>query len=216
MEHCVFSIRLVPNAAIAFLIALALAPMAFAQATGSIKGRVKDLKGDGIGGATVTARLNGKDLKSTTSSSKGDFLLGGLESGTYNIVFDKRGYSAGIKYSVEVTGGKTKDLGDRLILLVDRGTQVIVNGSVYYKDGTSLAGAKVVIERINADGSTRKMGTGSTSESGEFTFRQAEGKATFRITVSHKGVSASKDVEVETAAIYRLAISLDLERKKDD
>lgn len=192
-----------------------MAASSLAQSTGSVKGKVKNLSGDGIGGTIVTARLSGKDVKSTTSSKNGNFVLDGLEPGTYNIVFDKRGYSASVKYNVEVTGGKTLDLGDRLYLSVDRGTQVIVNGSVYYKDGTSLAGAKVVIERINADGSTRKMGTGSTSESGEFTFRQAEGKATFRITVSHKGVSGSKDVEVDTAAIYRLSIILALDRTKE-
>lgn len=191
-----------------------LAPAALAQ-TGSVKGKVKDLQGDGIGGATITARLKGKDVKNTTSSSKGDFVLEGLESGNYNIVFDKRGYSSGVKYNVEVKRGKTKDLGDRLILLVDRGTQVIVNGSVYYKDGTSLAGAKVLIERINSDGSMRKIATGSTSESGEFTFRQPEGTAKFRITASHKGISGTKEVEVDNAAIYRLSIVLELERPKD-
>ena len=183
--------------------------------TGAVKGRVKNLNGDGIAGATITARLGGKDIRTTKSSGKGDFLLDNLESGVYNIVFDARGYSAGIKYSVEIKSGKTRDLGGNLILLVDRGTQVIVNGSVYYKNGTSLAGAEVKIERINADGSVRKMTTGYTNESGEFTFRQPEAKAKFRITATHKGVSGTKEIEVETAAVYRLAISLDISRPEE-
>ena len=201
-----------------FLIAAALLAAAFipaiasGQSTGSVKGKVKNLNGDGISGAAITARLGGKDVATAKSGSKGDFLLNGLESGVYNIVVDARGYTAGIKYGVEVKSGKTRDLGGNLILLVDRGTQVIVNGSVYYKDGTSLPGAEVRVERLNSDGSTRKIGTMFTSQTGEFTFRQAEGTTKFRITATHKGVSTTKELEVDSAAIYRLSLILDLER----
>lgn len=210
-------VGLLPTAyCLILLTAFCLPPTANGQSTGAVKGKVKNINGDGIGNATITARLGGKDVRTTRSNNKGDFLLDGLDAGTYNIVFDARGYGAGVKYSVEIKSGKTKDLGGNLILLIDRGTQVIVNGSVYYKDGTSLAGAEVRIERINSDGSVRKMSTGYTSESGEFTFRQPEGKAKFRITATHKGVSATKEVEVDAAAVYRLAISLELDREKQN
>ena len=205
---------LLPTAFCLLFAAYCQQPTAYAQTTGAIKGKVKNMNGDGIGEATITARLGTKDIRTTKSNNKGDFLLNDLDAGTYNIVFDARGYSAGVKYSVEVKPGKTKDLGGNLILLVDRGTQVIVNGSVYYNNGTSLAGAEIKIERINSDGSVRKMTTGYTSESGEFTFRQPQTKAKFRITATHKGVSGTKEIEVETAAIYRFSIILDIEREK--
>ena len=186
---------------------------ASAQSMGGVKGKVRTARGSGVGGATVTARQKGVDLKSTTANSKGEFLLDGLEAGRYNLVFDAPGYSSGILYNVEVQKKKTSDLGDRLILSTDQGTQVIVKGSVFFKEGISIPGAKVEIERIGSDGSAKKLGSGYTSESGEFTFRQPQGAAKLRVRATYKGVSESKEVEVDQPAIYRLAISLDLSAK---
>ena len=98
-----------------------------------------------------------KDVKTVKSGGSGDFVIDGLDSGTYNIVFDAKGYSTGVKYSVEVKPNETVDLGSRLILQTDRGTQVIVQGSVFFKDGTSVTGAEVKVERVNSDGSTKKI-----------------------------------------------------------
>lgn len=184
--------------------------IAFAQDTGSVKGKVRTARGAGIPDATVTARQKGEDIKSTKTDAKGEFVLEGLESGLYNFVFTKNGFSSGTKYNVEVKKNKTTDLGDRLILTGDQGTQVIIKGSVFNQDGVSLYGAKVEIEKISEDGSGRKSGSGYTSEGGEFTFRFPEGAAKFRVTATMKGVSASKEVSVDSAAIYRLAITLNL------
>ena len=182
-----------------------------AQDTGGVKGKIRNMRGDSIAGATITARQNSKDVRSATSNGKGEFILGGLESGVYNIVFDAKGYATGIKYSVEVKNGKTKDLGGNLIMMVDQGTKVIIRGSVFFKDGTSVGGAKVEVEKI-ADGSTRKIGSGLTNYSGEFTFSQPEGHARYRVTATYKGTTASKELEVDSAAIYSMAISLDINR----
>lgn len=201
-------------AAVFVLAAFCLLPTAHAQTTGGLKGKVKNMEGKGIGGATVTARLNGKDIKTVTANDRGDFTLDGLESGLYNLLFDAKGYGAAVKYRVDVKAGKTKDLGSGLILEIDRGTQVIVEGSVYYKDGTSLAGAEVKIERVNSDGSTSKVRTMYASESGEVVLRQGEGKAKFRFTATHKGVTGSKEIEVDGAARYRFSIILDVERER--
>lgn len=193
------------------LSAFCLLPSVHAQ-TGGIKGKVRNMNGDGIGGATITARQNGKDLKTVKAGNKGDFQLEGLESGVYNVVFEANGYSSGVKYEVPVQSGKIRDLGGNLIMQVDRGSFVIINGSVYYKSGHSIPGADIKIERINADGSLRKVTTMYSDIGGEFAFRQKEGTAKFRITATYKGVSASKDIEVDTAAIYHIAITLNLER----
>ncbi|MEQ1646768.1 MAG: carboxypeptidase-like regulatory domain-containing protein, partial [Pyrinomonadaceae bacterium] len=195
------------------LAAFCLLPSAYAQ-TGGLKGKVKNMEGDGIGGAEVTARLNGKDIRTVTANSRGDFILEPLDAGLYNLVFDAKGYAAAVKHNVEVKAGKTKDLGGGLILMVDRGMQVIIEGSVYYKNGTSLAGAEVKIERVNPDGSTSKVRTMYASESGEVVLRQGEGKAKFRFTATHKGVTGSKEIEVDGAARYRFSIILDVERER--
>jgi hypothetical protein len=196
----------------AFALVLASA-IAFGQSTGGVKGKVRAPSGGGIAGATVTARQKGQDIKTATSDSKGEFVLDGLESGLYNLAFSKDGYSSGILYNVEVRKNKITNLPDRLILSTDQGTQVIVKGSVFNQNGVSLYGAKVEIERVSDGGSSRKVGSGYTSEAGEFTFRFPEGAAKFRVTASAKGVSASKEVSVNEAAIYRLAITLDLSKE---
>jgi hypothetical protein len=208
-----FSTRSVFSAA-NFLLLFALScAFVFAQETGGVKGKIRTTKGDAISGATVTARLNGDDVKSVKSDAKGSFTLEGLKSGIYNVVFEKNGYGTGIRYNVEIKSGIVNDLGERLILTVDPGTQIIVKGSVFDKNGRSIYGAKIEIQRINPDGSTKKVGTGYTSESGEFTFKFPEASAKFRVIASMKGAKGSKDIEVESASIYRLAISLDMELK---
>ena len=183
-----------------------------AQESGGAKGKIRASNGDGIAEALVTARQDGDDIKSVKTDAKGDFVLNGLRPGKYNFVFSHSGYSSGLLAGVEIESGKIRELGGRLILPVDRGTQVIINGSVYNQAGFAIYGAKVRIERILSDGSVKKVDKGYTSRNGEFTFRFPDSTAKFRITASAKGASESKDVEVEGAAIYRLAITLNLEK----
>jgi hypothetical protein len=198
-----------------FLVLLfALSSVAFAQTTGGVKGKLRTNKGEGIAGATITARLKGEDIKTAKSDAKGYFVLDGLESGVYNIVFERNGYSSGVRSNVEVKSGVISDLGEKLILSLDPGTQVIVKGSVFDKNGRSVYGAKIEIQRIGEDGKTKKIGSTYTSESGEFTFKFPEASAKFRVIASSKGTKGSKDIEVESASIYRLAISLDMELGK--
>ena len=190
-------------------IVLTLAVSAFAQ--GGVKGKVRSNRGAAIANATVTARQSGKDVKTVKTDAKGVFQLTGLQGGVYSLVFDADGFQSGLLQGVEVKGG-VRDLGDRLILFPDQGTQVIINGSVFYKEGTSLGGAKIDIEKINPDGTTKKLTSLYTNVSGEFTFRQPQGAAKFRITAKFKGAEGVKELEVDTAAIYRLAITLDISR----
>ncbi|MCW5959716.1 MAG: carboxypeptidase regulatory-like domain-containing protein [Pyrinomonadaceae bacterium] len=179
----------------------------FAQ-TGGLKGKVRTSDGDSLPGATITVRQVGEDLKSVKTDKSGKFLMEGLKPGKYNVVFSKNGYSTGLMYNIEVASKKTRDLGDRLILTVDQGNLVIINGSAYNQHGFALYGAKVKIEEVFSDGSTKKLDTGYTSRSGEFTFKYPEKVTKYRVTVSAKGAEESKEIEVEEAAIYRVAISL--------
>ena len=206
--------KIFKNAAFLVILPILLSLSVFAQSeTGGAKGKVRSVKGDGIGGATITARLKGQDVKTVKSDEKGNFEMNGLRPGVYNFVFDKSGYASGIKYNIEIRSKKTEDLGDRLILLVDQGTLVLINGSVYNQDGRSITGAKIEIEKVNSDGSFKKLGSGYTNISGEFTFRQPDSAAKFRITASLKGVTNSKEISVDSAGVYRLAITLNLPKE---
>ena len=194
------------------MLLFAFSSLASAQDTGGLKGKVRTTKGEGIAGVTVTVRQKGEDVTSAASDTKGNFIINGLKPGLYNLAFTKSGYSSGVLYNIEVKKKKETDLGDRLVLSVDQGTLVLVKGSVFNQDGVSVFGAKVEIEKLNSDGSTKKVGSGYTSESGEFTFRFPQGTAKYRVTATAKGVSASKEIEVDSAAIYRLAITLNIEK----
>lgn len=216
MHKTILNVNLKPYRIAVIMIAAVLfsASAAIAQSTGGLKGQVRNVRGSGIGGAVVTARQNGKDLKSATANAKGEFVLDGLESGRYNLVFEAKGYSSGVLYNVEVKKGKISGLDDRLILSADQGSLVIVKGSIFYREGTSVTGAKVELERINSDGSVKKLGSSMTNISGEFTFRQPEGAAKLRVRATYNGVTGTKEVEVSEPAIYRLSIILDLSRNE--
>ena len=208
----IFSVRSVFSVAIFLLFFGLLSVFASAQDTGGLKGKVRTTKGEGIAGVTITARQKGEDIKSVASDAKGNFTISGLKPGLYNLAFTKNGYSSGVLYNIEVKKKKETDLSDRLVLSIDQGTLVLIKGSVFNQDGVSVFGAKVEVEKINGDGSVKKVGSGYSSETGEFTFRFPQGAAKYRVTASAKGVSASKEIEVDSAAIYRLAITLNIEK----
>lgn len=199
------------SAAIVLALVTVTVVSAFAQ-TGGIKGVVRNMRGSGIPAATITVRLNGDDIKTATANNKGEFVLTGLNKGTYNVVFEARGYASGVLYNVVVKGNGVANLGDRLILSADQGSLVIIKGSIFYKEGTSVTGAKVDLERVNPDGSVKRLATATTNFSGEFTFRQPEGAAKLRITAKYNSSTKSKDLEVAEPAIYRLSIILDVSR----
>ena len=194
------------------LIAAILAVSAAAQDTGNIKGKVRTQRGKGIAQVTITVRQNGKDLRSVTTDKDGDFRMENLRPGIYNVVFEKPGYSGGVLYDVEVRRKKTNNLGDRLVLTVDQGTLVLLEASVFNQDGYVLPGARVIVEEIGPDGKAKEVADGYSSGDGDILFRFPEKETKYRITATYKGKSASKEVEVMSAAIYRAAISIDLSK----
>lgn len=206
------TLRLLHKLALLLSLVSCLLSSAYAQDTGGVKGRVRSMRGDTIAGATVTARRDSKEIRTATSDQKGEFRLTGLDPGTYNFAFDAKGYATGVKYGVEIKKGKIKDLGDRLYLQVDQGTRVIVRGSVFFKDGRSVTAAKVELVRLDDTG-TRKIATTYTNYLGEFGFSQPEGKATYRVTAKYKDSTATKDIEVDSAMVYRIAVRLDINKE---
>ena len=199
-------------AIILVLIGFFLVSPVFPQTTGGVKGKVRNMSDQGIAGATISARQNGVDLKTAKTDARGNFLLDGLEPGTYNLAFEANGYSAAVQYNVEIKKGKPRDLGGRLILLVDRGMMLIIQGSVFYKNGTSVYGAEVKAERVNPDGSTKRVATLISNESGEFSIRPPIASAKYRFTAKFKDETVTKDIDVDSAGIYRLALSFSFNR----
>ncbi len=84
-----------------------------------------------------------------------------------------------------------------------------LRGSIFDENGRSLPNARVELARILDDGSVKKLDSRVTNETGSFVFRLSADTAKYRVTAKADGRQpASHDVDVDSAAVYRIAISL--------
>lgn len=185
---------------------------AVAQTTGGIKGKVRGAEGETLSGTTVTARQDGKDVKTVKANRRGDFVLDGLKPGTYNFVFELSGYTPGIRYDVPVEAGAARELGDRLILSKDESNIVFLRGSVFDRNGRSVQGARIEVHKISSDGKRRLVASSFSNYSGEFAVRQTDSDALYSVTATFSGKSSAKEIRVDSPGIHRVSITLDLER----
>jgi hypothetical protein len=198
--------------AFAVLLSLLIAGVALGQdkdkSLGSIKGKVRVETGTPAG-VTVVVRRGETEVTRTQTEKGGDFKVGRLNPGIYGLTFRKAGLSIGTIEDVEVKAGKTRSLGDRLILTVDDGSIAFLSGSVFSADGRSVPNAKVELARIMEDGSTKKIDGRLTTETGSFKFRLSPDAAKYRVSVKPDGAEpVTTDVQVDGAAVYRVALNL--------
>ena len=192
------------------LITLITAAVAVGQdkSLGSIKGKVRVETGT-PGGVTIVVRRGDKEVTRSTTDKNGDFVVSRLSPGVYGLTFRKPGLSIGSLEDIEVKAGKTRSLGDRLILTIDEGSIAFLSGSVFTAEGRSVANAKVELARILEDGTTKKIDSRVTTETGSFKFRLSPEVGKYRVSVKRDGVEpVTKDVEIDGAAVYRVALSL--------
>lgn len=195
---------------IAIAIVLIAAAASFAQdkSLGAIKGKVRVETGTPAG-VTVTVRRGETEVTRATTDKNGEFVVSRLSPGVYGLTFRKAGLSIGTIEDVEVKAGKTRSLGDRLILTIDEGSIAFLSGSVFSADGRSVPNAKVELSRILEDGSLKKIDGRITTETGSFKFRLSPDAAKYRVSVKAGGAEpVSKDVDIDGAAVYRVALSL--------
>lgn len=179
------------------------------KTTGSIKGKVKTESGESAEGVRVTARQGEREVASASTDRKGQFEINGLAAGRYDITFRKPGLSVAEVKDFEIAAGKSRSLGGNVVLPVDEGSLIFVKGSVFTEDGRSIRGARVELARVESDGRVKKIDGRVSNESGSFSFRLPVETARYRVTAKMDGMaSASKDVEVEGAAVYRVALAL--------
>ena len=175
---------------------------------GAIKGKVRVETGT-PGGVTVVVRRGETEVTRTETQKSGEFLVARLTPGVYGLTFRKPGLSIGSMEDIEVKAGKTRSLGDRLVLTIDEGSIAFLSGSVFSADDRSVPNAKVELSRILEDGTVKKIEGRITTETGSFKFRLSPEPAKYRVSVKTSGSEAvSKDVEVDGAAVYRVALSL--------
>src|ERR1044072_6874843 len=152
-----------------FAVTFALAGVAMGQdkSLGAIKGKVRVETGTPAG-VTVVVRRGDKEVTRSTTDKNGDFLVSKLTPGIYGVTFRKPGLSIGSLEDIEVKAGKTRSLGNRLILTIDEGSIAFLSGPVFTAEGRSVANAKVELARILEDGTTKKIESRVTTETGSF------------------------------------------------
>jgi hypothetical protein len=193
-----------------FAITLAFASVATGQdkSLGAIKGRVRVETGTPAG-VTVVVRRGDTEVTRSSTDKNGDFLVSKLTPGKYGVTFRKPGLSIGSLEDIEVKAGKTRSLGDRLVLTIDEGSIAFLSGSVFNAAGRSVANAKVELSRILEDGSTKKIDSRITTETGSFKFRLSPDPGKYRVSVKAEGSEpVTKDVEIDGAAVYRVALNI--------
>lgn len=193
---------------VAMILAGATPSIAQNKTLGAIKGKVRVETGTPAG-VVVVVRRGETEITRSTTNKDGDFLVSKLTPGIYGVTFRKPGLSIGSIEDVEVKAGKTRSLGDRLILTIDEGSIAFLSGSVFNADGRSVANAKVDLLRILEDGTTRKIDGRVTTETGSFKFRLSPEAGKYRVSVKPDGAEpVTKDVEIDGAAVYRVALNL--------
>jgi hypothetical protein len=199
------------------VLAIILSSMGVAPAqvktTGGIKGKVRVEVGT-PSGITVLIRQGEKEISKVSTDKNGEFQINRLSPGIYGLTFRKPGLSIGAIENIEVKAGKIRSLGDRLVLTIDEGSIAFIRGSVFNGDGRSVPSAKVELSRLLDDGTTKKIDGRLTTETGSFVFRLSPEPAKYRVSLkSDAAEPVSKDVEVEGAAVYRVALSLPAPQK---
>jgi len=193
---------------LALLVLLGVSSVAGAQDknTGTIKGKVRVEKGSAAGVAVIL-RQNDQEVRRIETDRKGEFTMARVPAGTYGLTFRKAGLSVGSMENVEVKAGKTRSLSDHLFLAVDEGAIAFIRGSVFSEAGRSVPGVRIELSRVVSETSLDKLDSRITGETGEFVFRVPPEAAKYRVTLkADKAESVSKDVEVDSALVYRVAL----------
>jgi hypothetical protein len=190
------------------LFLFALGASAQDRATGGIKGKVRVETGS-PSGVSVVVRQGDREVARGTTDKKGEFVISRLAPGAYGVTLRKAGLSVGSIENIEVKAGKTRSLGDRLILTIDEGSIAFIRGSVFNEDGRSVPNVRIELARIESDGTATRIDGRVSNEIGAFVFRLTPDAAKYRITAKpNGGETVSKDVDVDGAAVYRIALSV--------
>jgi hypothetical protein len=182
--------------------------------TGTVAGRVRVAAGANPSGVSVVLRRGDQEVAQTSTNAKGEFSFQNVEPGSYGLTLRKPGLEVGRMEDVEVRAGRTVSLKEGLYLPVDEGSIASVRGSVFSAAGHSFGGARVELARVQADGSLKKLDSRVANVAGQFTFKLGPERARYRLTAKADGMApATHDLEIDGAAIYRVALSLEPARK---
>ena len=189
------------------LLLFSIACLAQDKRTAAIKGKVRVEQGS-PGGVSVILLQEDREVTRGATDKKGEFVIAHVAPGLYTVTFRKPGLAVSSIASLDLKAGKTRVLHD-LVLGIDEGSIAFLRGSVFTESGRSVPGVRVELAKIVGENSLQKIDARVTGETGEFVFRLSPETAKYRVTVKAAGAEpASKDVEVDSPAVYRVALTL--------
>lgn len=193
--------------ATALLLLISVAGLAQDKGTASIKGKVRVEKGS-PSGVSVVLLQGDREVTRVATDKKGEFTIAHITPGLYTVTFRKPGLAVNSIANLDLKSGQKRLLHD-LVLGIDEGSIAFLRGSVFTESGRSVPGVRVELARIVAENSLQKIDSRITGETGEFVFRVSPETARYRVTVkADKAEPVSKDVEVDSAVVYRVALIL--------
>ena len=199
--------------ALLFACLLAISASAQDKSNGGLKGKVRVETGTPAGVAIIVRQGN-REVAQSVTDKKGEFVVSRLAPGRYGVTFRKPGLSVGTLEDVEVKAGKIRSIGDNLMLGIDEGSIAFIRGSVFNQNGLSVPNVKIELVKLLDDGTVKKIDGRVSNETGSFVFRLLPELGKYRVTAKVSGGEpVSKDVEIDGAAVYRVALSVNIPAK---
>lgn len=174
----------------------------------TLKGKVRDDNGKSLSGVTVVLRQGETEIKTLTSDKNGEFTFENIKPGTYGLTLRKAKLTTATLEDIVLKAGDKVNLPDKLTMTINEGELALLRGSVFTAEGRSAAGIRVELQRVNADGSVKKLDDRVTGQYGMFAFRLPPDVGQYRVIAKIAGNPASETVNIDGAAIYRVAIQL--------
>src|SRR5258708_33551705 len=131
------------------LAALVLAPAAWSQNLGSLRGQVTDPSAAVIPSASVTATGPGNKVKVASTNQQGMYTINGLAPGTYNVRVMAKGFTV-FETSVEVRSGAPQTVDASLAVGLDK-QEVTVTEPARVDVDPSNNGGTLVLKGANLD-----------------------------------------------------------------
>jgi hypothetical protein len=192
---------------VSVLLLLAVTSLAQDKGTATIRGKVRAEQGSASGVAVILLQGD-QEVTRVATDKKGEFTIARIVPGSYSVTFRKPGLAIGSIPELSLKAGQKRVLHD-LVLGIDEGSIAFLRGSVFTESGRSVPGVRVELARIVAENSIQKIDSRITGETGEFVFRLSPETARYRVTVkADKAEPVSKDVEIDSAAVYRVALTV--------
>jgi hypothetical protein len=189
------------------LLFLAVISPAQDKGTATIRGKVRAEQGS-ASGVSVILLQGDREVTRVATDKKGEFTIARIAPGSYSVTFRRAGLATGSIPNLDLKSGQKRVLHD-LVLGIDEGSIAFLRGSVFTESGRSVSGVRVELARIVAENSIQKIDSRITGETGEFVFRLSPETAKYRVTVkADKAEPVSKDVEIDSAAVYRVALTV--------